>query len=118
MLYRKRPDEDSEKRTGDCELESPPPECRCADYSLFCESRGLTDLPKPIPSYAEYLDISGNTIDVLDSLQLPAARTSSLVSFAGKERNDRKFSLVLVLSCFPRINHAGQTQVCLVLTLR
>ncbi|XP_063598613.1 uncharacterized protein LOC134775083 [Penaeus indicus] len=83
MLYRKRPDEDSEKRIGQCELEDPPPQCRCADFSLFCESRGLTALPKPVPGSAEYLDISGNTIDVLDSSSfspLPELRVLAIQS--------------------------------------
>ncbi|XP_071551817.1 uncharacterized protein [Panulirus ornatus] len=67
MLYRKRPDEDSEKRRGMCKLVSPPPVCRCADYSLFCESRDLSQVPSPLPSAARYIDVSGNFIERMDS---------------------------------------------------
>ncbi|XP_042227163.1 relaxin receptor 1-like [Homarus americanus] len=67
MLYRKRPDEDSEKRQGECELDEPPLVCRCADFSLFCESRDLTQIPTPLPDSARYLDISGNLVEELDA---------------------------------------------------
>ncbi|KAK3850360.1 hypothetical protein Pcinc_042934 [Petrolisthes cinctipes] len=67
MLFRKRPDEDSEKRRGRCELESPPSVCRCADLSVFCESRRLTTPPTPLPLLARYIDLSGNNIPRLDA---------------------------------------------------
>ncbi|XP_045618934.1 relaxin receptor 1 [Procambarus clarkii] len=72
MLYRKRPDEDSEKRRGKCELEDPPESCRCADFSLFCESRFLSKVPVPLPVSARYLDISGNLIEELDAKSFTA----------------------------------------------
>ncbi|KAK8377578.1 hypothetical protein O3P69_013905 [Scylla paramamosain] len=95
MLFRKRPDEDSEKRRGRCELEDPPRECRCADLSLFCESRRLQAVPSPLPSTARYLDISGNTITTLTSStfsRLPHLRVLVVIRAGVRELRRGVFS--------------------------
>ncbi|XP_045102397.1 relaxin receptor 1-like [Portunus trituberculatus] len=95
MLFRKRPDEDSEKRRGRCELEEPPKECRCADLSLFCESRRLQAVPSPLPPTARYLDISGNFIPALTSStfsRLPHLRVLVVIRAGVRELRRGVFS--------------------------
>ncbi|GFR08051.1 relaxin receptor 1 [Trichonephila clavata] len=50
-LFQKRPDEDREKmKFKQCKLTRTPPPCQCSWKSLFCENRGLTSLPQPLPT--------------------------------------------------------------------
>ncbi|XP_068226351.1 relaxin receptor 1-like [Palaemon carinicauda] len=92
MLYRKRPDEDSEKRQGQCELTDPPKKCRCADYSLFCESRGLREIPPDLPRNARYLDVSGNFITDMRFSQLPNLRTLVVIRAGVQSLRNGTFS--------------------------
>ncbi|GFV93378.1 uncharacterized protein TNCV_3686011 [Trichonephila clavipes] len=66
-LFEKRPDEDREKmKFKKCKLSRTPPPCKCSWKSIFCENRGLTSLPLPLPTDVKELDLSGNDLRIID----------------------------------------------------
>jgi len=66
MKYRKRPDEDREKKAknNDCSLVNYAHQCACSAMSLFCEHRELTAVPQAIPTTTATLYVSHTTITV------------------------------------------------------
>uniref|UniRef100_A0A0K8R4E6 Putative relaxin/insulin-like family peptide receptor 1 n=1 Tax=Ixodes ricinus TaxID=34613 RepID=A0A0K8R4E6_IXORI len=76
--YKKRPDEDREKRSSQCDWVHPG--CRCMDRSSYCENTGLQKVPPSIPANATVLDLSGNTIFGTGNCGIPHnARHESLI---------------------------------------
>ncbi|CAN7994956.1 unnamed protein product [Ixodes hexagonus] len=56
--YKKRPDEDREKSSKQCDWVHPG--CRCMSRSFYCENTGLEAIPPTVPANATVLDLSGN----------------------------------------------------------
>ncbi|XP_077541447.1 uncharacterized protein LOC144153658 isoform X2 [Haemaphysalis longicornis] len=84
--FKKRPDEDREKRSKKCDWVHPG--CRCIYRSFFCENTGLKALPPAVPPNAIDLDLSGNTFTTLrtsDFPFMPYLETLSLSSSKVKE---------------------------------
>lgn len=63
-LFRKRPDEDSDKLAdGGCDLKAAvPTSCFCSAKRLFCENNDLSSVPDNLPQDTTHLDVSGNLI--------------------------------------------------------
>ncbi|RWS24728.1 relaxin receptor 1-like protein [Leptotrombidium deliense] len=68
-IFKKRPDEDREKKTNRCEmfaeLNMVPDKCRCASKSIFCENIGLLSIPKILPHDVIEIDLSANNLRTL-----------------------------------------------------
>ncbi|XP_040078646.2 relaxin receptor 1 [Ixodes scapularis] len=67
--YKKRPDEDREERSSQCDWVHSG--CRCMDRSFYCENTGLQKIPPNIPANATALDLSGNTFLELEMMTFP-----------------------------------------------
>ncbi|KAI1286967.1 Relaxin receptor 1 [Halotydeus destructor] len=67
-LFRKRPDEDREKKaTRKCFMVNHPDQCSCSSFSLFCEHRKLVQVPKSLPKETQDLVLSNNPINRLEN---------------------------------------------------
>uniref|UniRef100_T1KM32 G-protein coupled receptors family 1 profile domain-containing protein n=1 Tax=Tetranychus urticae TaxID=32264 RepID=T1KM32_TETUR len=82
-LFRKRPDEDREKKNSTkCAMKNIPGECSCSMFNVFCEQQNLDRIPK-IPMEARILDLSGNRVEKLRRTSfsyLPRLKTLILTS--------------------------------------
>ncbi|XP_054163952.1 relaxin receptor 2-like [Oppia nitens] len=76
-LFRKRPDEDREKRKQEgCQLNYIPDVCNCSTWSLFCEHQNLIRVPPDLPSDIKDLDLSGNNLTQLSAKSFPKTYTN------------------------------------------
>ncbi|XP_071041862.1 relaxin receptor 1 [Parasteatoda tepidariorum] len=66
-LFRKRPDEDREKKVQGCELDSIPFGCRCSEFKLFCDHQSLSKPPHDLPKNVQEVDLSENHLQILDT---------------------------------------------------
>ncbi|GAB6027654.1 Relaxin insulin-like peptide receptor [Chamberlinius hualienensis] len=67
-LFKKRPDEDSDKISNGkkCVVEEHLKICICQNGHIYCENRGLTAIPSPLPNGLIRLDLSSNVIEVVN----------------------------------------------------
>ncbi|KAG8182163.1 hypothetical protein JTE90_017117 [Oedothorax gibbosus] len=70
-LFRKRPDEDREKESKNCDLQSVPSQCICSSHKLFCEHKNLKRPPQDLPNNVQELDLSKNEIEIIEFKHFP-----------------------------------------------
>ncbi|RWS10184.1 hypothetical protein B4U79_14544 [Dinothrombium tinctorium] len=89
-LWRKRADEDREKRTRNCELPTKPEKCWCSAKSVFCENTALRQIPKNVAHDVKEIDLSANKLHNISADDFPLLEKLEVLILTGS--NIKKLS--------------------------